>query len=59
MWTVPGPGPRRPVHDLEALAPDQVIEGPAVVETATTTALLRAGDRATLTPLGWLDIRLA
>jgi N-methylhydantoinase A len=48
-----------PVYDLDGLAPGQAIDGPAVVETATTTALLRAGDRATVTPLGWLDIRLA
>jgi N-methylhydantoinase A len=48
-----------PVYDLDALAASQAIDGPAVVETATTTALLRAGDRATITGLGWLDIRLA
>jgi N-methylhydantoinase A len=48
-----------PVYDLETLAPNQTIDGPAVVEAATTTAFLRAGDRATITPLGWLDIRLA
>jgi N-methylhydantoinase A len=46
------------VHDLEALAPGQSIEGPAVLEAATTTVLLRATDRATVTPLGWLDIVL-
>ena len=33
--------------------------GPAIVEAATTTALLRAGERATVTPLGWLDIKVA
>jgi hypothetical protein len=27
-----------------------------VIESATTTVLLRAGDCATVTPLGWLDI---
>src|SRR5262245_35505583 len=48
-----------PVYDLDALAPGQAIDGPAIVETATTTALLRAGDRAIVTPWGWLDIRLA
>jgi N-methylhydantoinase A len=48
-----------PVYDLEALAPGQGIEGPAVLEAPTTTALLRAGDRATVTPLGWLDISLS
>ena len=48
-----------PVYDLDALAPGQVIAGPAVLETATTTVLLRAPDRATVTPLGWLDVTLA
>jgi N-methylhydantoinase A len=47
-----------PVYDLEALAPAQAIEGPAMVESATTTVLLRPGDRALVTTLGWLDIRL-
>lgn len=45
-----------PVYDLEALAPGQVINGPAVVESATTTVLMRNGDIATVTPFGWLDI---
>jgi N-methylhydantoinase A len=45
-----------PVYDLEALAPDQRLEGPAVLEAATTTVLLRPGDRATITPLGWVDV---
>jgi N-methylhydantoinase A len=48
-----------PVFDLDALGPGQRVDGPAVVETATTTVLLRAGDRATVTPLGWLDVALA
>ena len=48
-----------PVYDLDAVAPGQVMAGPAIVEAATTTALLRAGERATVTPLGWLDIRVA
>jgi N-methylhydantoinase A len=47
-----------PVYDLEALAPGQAIAGPAVLETATTTVLLRAADRALVTPLGWLDVTL-
>jgi N-methylhydantoinase A len=47
-----------PAYDIVALAPEQVIAGPAVLEAATTTALLRAGDRATVTPLGWLDIQV-
>jgi len=45
-----------PVYDLDALAPGQVIDGPAVLEAATTTALLRADDPVTVTPLGWLDV---
>jgi N-methylhydantoinase A len=47
-----------PVYDFDALAPSQTIEGPAIVESATTTVLLRPGDRTTVTPLGWLDIDL-
>ena len=45
-----------PVFDLDALAAGQVIVGPAVVESSTTTILLRHGDRATTTPFGWLDV---
>jgi hypothetical protein len=29
-----------------------------IVESAMTTVLLRPGERATVTPLGWLDITL-
>jgi len=47
-----------PVYALDALAPGQVIEGAAIVESATTTVLLRAGDRATTTAFGWLDIQV-
>jgi N-methylhydantoinase A len=47
------------VFDLDALAPGQTVEGPAVLEAATTTALLRPAERATVTPLGWLDIAVA
>jgi N-methylhydantoinase A len=47
-----------PVHDLAALAPGQTVEGPAILEAPTTTALLREGDRAVVTPLGWVDIHL-
>ena len=45
-----------PVYRFAALAPGQGIGGPAVVESATTTVLLRPGDRARVTPRGWLDI---
>jgi N-methylhydantoinase A len=47
-----------PVFDFEALAPAQTIDGPAVIEAATTTVLLRPGDRAEVTAIGWLDIAL-
>jgi N-methylhydantoinase A len=45
-----------PVYDFEALAPQQAIAGPAIVESAMTTVLLRPEDRAMVTPHGWLDI---
>ena len=48
-----------PVYDFDALAGGQVIEGPAIVESATTTVLLRPRDRATTTGFGWLDIQVA
>jgi N-methylhydantoinase A len=47
-----------PVYDFEALAPGQAIAGPAIVESPMTTILLRAGDSATVTPRGWLDIEV-
>jgi N-methylhydantoinase A len=47
-----------PVFDFDALAPGQAIAGPAVIEAATTTVLLRPGDHAQVTELGWLDIAL-
>jgi N-methylhydantoinase A len=45
-----------PIYAFSELAPGQAIAGPAVIESATTTVLLRAGDRATTTAFGWLDI---
>ena len=45
-----------PVYAFDRLAPSQVISGPAIVESATTTVLLRPGDRAAVTAQGWLDI---
>jgi N-methylhydantoinase A len=45
-----------PVYAFDSLAPAQTIAGPAIIESATTTVLLRPGDRATVTPQGWLDI---
>jgi N-methylhydantoinase A len=48
-----------PVLDFEALSPGQIVDGPAIVESATTTTLLRPGDRARATEHGWLDISIA
>jgi N-methylhydantoinase A len=48
-----------PVYDFDALAPSQTIAGPAIVEGTMTTVLLRPGDRAAVTALGWLDITIA
>ena len=45
-----------PVYAFADLAAGQVLEGPAIVESDTTTVLLRAGDRATVTEQRWLDI---
>ena len=45
-----------PVYAFDALAPAQVIEGPAVIEAATTSVLLRPGDLSRTTTTGWLDI---
>ncbi len=45
-----------PVFEFEALAPGQAIDGPAIVESTTTTVLLRPGDLARTTSIGWLDI---
>src|SRR6202035_2133152 len=47
-----------PVYDFGALAPKQNIAGPAIIESPMTTVLLRPGERATVPPLGWLDIAL-
>ena len=48
-----------PVYDFDALAPAQEIAGPAVLDSATTSVLLRPGDRARTTRVGWLDIAIA
>jgi N-methylhydantoinase A len=48
-----------PVYDFDALAPAQRIAGPAIIESAMTTVLLRPGDRAIVTTLGWLDVAIA
>jgi N-methylhydantoinase A len=45
-----------PVWRFEALAPGQAIAGPAIVESDTTTVLLRPGDAARMEARGWLEI---
>ena len=45
-----------PVYDLAALAADQVLAGPAVVESDTTTILLRDRDTARFDTRGWLEV---
>ncbi len=47
-----------PVHDMDAPPDGREIKGPAIFESATTTVLVRPGERASVTPQGWLDIRL-
>ena len=47
-----------PVYDFDDLANGQALDGPAIVESNTTTVLLRPGDEATTTPERWLDIHL-
>jgi N-methylhydantoinase A len=45
-----------PVFRFAELAPDQALGGPAIVESETTTVLLRPGDQARMDGRGWLDI---
>ncbi|MGZ0189287.1 MAG: hydantoinase/oxoprolinase family protein, partial [Alphaproteobacteria bacterium] len=47
-----------PIYDFDALAPGQKINGPAIVESETTTVVLRPNDKATTTPFRWLDIEV-
>ncbi|MFV0294947.1 MAG: hydantoinase/oxoprolinase family protein [Hyphomicrobiaceae bacterium] len=47
-----------PVYDFNAVAPGQVIAGPALVESETTTAFIEPGDTAKVTHNGWLDVSL-
>jgi N-methylhydantoinase A len=47
-----------PVFDFDGLGVGQIVDGPAIIESSTTTVLLRSGDRAEATSLGWLDISL-
>ncbi len=45
-----------PVFDFLTLAADQRVTGPAVIESDTTTVLLRQGDIARFDARGWLDV---
>jgi N-methylhydantoinase A len=47
-----------PVYHLDTLQPGCEVDGPAIFESATTTVLARHGDRALVTPHGWLDLRI-
>ncbi|MBJ3777093.1 hydantoinase/oxoprolinase family protein [Acuticoccus mangrovi] len=48
-----------PVFAFEAMAPGHRIDGPALIESETTTVALHAGDRVSVTAHGWLDIAVA
>jgi len=48
-----------PVFEANSLAPNQLIAGPAIVESPTTTVLLGPHDRTVVTPLGFLDIEIS
>ena len=48
-----------PVWRLDGLPPGLGVAGPAIFESATTTVLVREDERVTVTPHGWLDIRVA
>ncbi len=48
-----------PVYALDELPPGACFDGPAIVESATTTVLVRERERVEVTPQGWLAIALA
>jgi len=47
-----------PVYRMDTLPAGHEVKGPAIFESATTTVLVREGERVTVTPHGWLDIRI-
>jgi N-methylhydantoinase A len=47
-----------PVHAFAGLAPGETVQGPAILESDTTTVLLLPGDVARMDRRGWLDIAL-
>ncbi|PPQ27071.1 hydantoinase/oxoprolinase family protein [Rhodopila globiformis] len=48
-----------PVFDFPALGAGQAIAGPAIIESDTTTVLLRPDDTARMDPRGWLDMAIS
>jgi N-methylhydantoinase A len=49
---------RVPVFDFLALAAGQCVPGPGIIESDTTTVLLRSGDMARFDVRGWLDVTI-
>src|SRR2546427_12923850 len=47
-----------PVYRMDTLLAGHEVKGPAILESATTTVLVREGERVTVTPHGWLGIRI-
>jgi N-methylhydantoinase A len=47
-----------PVHPFAGLAEGEILAGPAIAESDTTTILLRAGDTARFDARGWLDMQV-
>jgi N-methylhydantoinase A len=45
-----------PVHAFEGLAAGQMLQGPAIIESPTTTVLLLPGDTARMRAEGWIEI---
>ena len=46
------------VFSLDDLEPGHNIEGLAIIEAETTTVVIHDGDRLSVNPLGWLDVKL-
>ena len=47
-----------PVYDFASLGAGQGVKGPVIIESDTTTVLLRDTETARFDPRGWLDIAL-
>jgi len=46
------------VYDIDSLRPHTHVEGPAIIESKTTTVLIGPNDDVSITPHGWLDIAI-